>query len=168
MEKKIVKIRRGNNNDITNVYEFHKLCFEQSDHWYKKMIEQNIDSSYVIEYDNNIIGVLLYSEITACDNSDIDNLEIIDSNYTNKQFYFKSFNGITMLCIHPDYRKKGLSKKLIELFFDEHKNQILCLHTRQSNNAYNLYLKMNFIHIANIKDKYFFPNEASCFMIKQN
>ena len=72
-----------------------------------------------------------------------------------------------MICIHPDFRNKGLARKLINLYIDEHKNRLICLHTRKSNNAFDLYLKLGFIHIANIKDKYFFPNEASCFMIKE-
>ena len=165
---KIVKIRRGNITDIEMVYNCHKLCFTQSDQWYKKMIEQNIKSSYVIEYNENIIGILLYENIKACDNSDINNIEIINDTYKDDKYYFSSINGITMLCIHPDFRNKGLAKKLINLYLDEHRNRLVCLHTRKSNDAYHLYIKLGFIHIANIKDKYFFPNETSCFMIKQN
>jgi ribosomal protein S18 acetylase RimI-like enzyme len=165
---KIVKIRRGNILDIDMIYECHKQCFNQSDQWYRKIIEQNIDMSYVIEYNNTIIGILLYGMIVPCDSSDINNLEVINNTYKDTGFYLNQINGITMLCIHPEFRNKGLAKKLINIYLDEHKNNLVCLHTRKSNNAYHLYLKTGFIHIADIKDKYFFPNESSCFMIKQN
>jgi ribosomal protein S18 acetylase RimI-like enzyme len=165
---KIVKIRRGKNCDIDNMYECHKLCFTQSDQWYKRMIEQNIDMSFVIEYNNSIIGIILYNTMIPCDSSDVDNIEIINEAYKDKKYYHTPIDGITMLCIHPDFRNKGLAKKLIEVYLNEHKNKLVCLHTRQSNSAYHLYLKMGFSHIANIKDKYFFPNETSCFMILQN
>ena len=80
------------------------------------IIEQNINLSYVIEYNNNIIGILLYGMIVPCDSSDIDNLEVINNTYKDSDYYIKQINGITMLCIHPDFRNKGLATKLINLY----------------------------------------------------
>jgi len=60
-----------------------------------------------------------------------------------------------------------LAKKLIEKHWQDNPNKILCLNTRRSNiNAYSLYKKMGYEHIALIKNKYFLPTEDSIFMIK--
>jgi ribosomal protein S18 acetylase RimI-like enzyme len=80
---------------------------------------------------------------------------------------FEEYYGITMICINPRYRGKGLAKKLIIKHFDDNKNMTLCLNTRRSNiNAYQLYKKMGYEQIAFIKNKYFLPSEDSVFMIK--
>ena len=175
MQNKIVsiKIRKGLIEDLEGIFECHKLCFEKGDYWYKSIIQQNLKDSYVIEKieatgEKIIVGVLLQGDITPCDSSDIFNPT------NDKGEEFKTYNlhtdniyGMTMLCIDPKYRGKGLAKKLIEIHFksNEHK-KMLCLNTRKSNPAYNLYLSMGYEHIANIKDKYFFPIEDACFMIK--
>jgi ribosomal protein S18 acetylase RimI-like enzyme len=81
---------------------------------------------------------------------------------------FKEYYGIVMICIHPNYRGKGLGKKLIEKHFDDNKNNLVCLNTRRSNiNAYLLYKKMGYEQIGFIKNKYFLPSEDSVFMIKE-
>ena len=73
-----------------------------------------------------------------------------------------------MLCIDPKYRGKGLAQKLINIHFKSNDDKkILCLNTRKSNLAYNLYLKMGYEHIVTVKNKYFQPNEDSYFMIKK-
>ena len=82
---------------------------------------------------------------------------------------FKEYYGIVMICIHSDYRGKGLAKKLINKHFDDNKEKLVCLNTRRSNiNAYQLYKNMGYEHIAFIKNKYFLPSEDSIFMIKVN
>lgn len=167
-----VRIRKGKNEDLEGIYECHLKCFEKGDVWYKSFIQQSLNLSFVVERtDNNqIIGVMLQSKITPCDPSDEPNFvsisEMGDAFKENK-LYFDSIPGITMLCIDPEYRGKGLAKKLIELHFKHNQNRYVCLNTRKSNPAFHLYIKMGYEHIANIKNKYFQPNEDSCFMIKK-
>jgi len=165
-----IKIRPGCNEDLENIYNCHLKCFEKGDIWYKSIIQQSLKNSYVIEKteDKNIIGVLLQGEVTACDNSEVDSfIPIIKSGeiFKENNLHTSPIKGITMICIDPDYRNKGLAKKLINIHFNENKN-IVGLLTRKSNPAYNLYIKTGYEHIANIKDKYFFPNEDASFMIK--
>ena len=52
-----------------------------------------------------------------------------------------------MLCIHPDFRNKGLASKLIELHLKENKDELICLKTRKSNPVFNLYKKFRYEHI---------------------
>jgi len=167
-----IKIRKGKNEDLDGIYECHKLCFEEGDIWYKSILQQSLNSSYVIErLDNNkIIGVMLQGDITPCEVSDIENFEPI--NQSGKEFiehnlHFECLPGIIMICIEPEFRGKGLAKKLIELHLKYNKDEVVCLNTRKSNPAFNLYLKMGYEHIATIKNKYFQPNEDSYFMIKK-
>jgi len=81
---------------------------------------------------------------------------------------YEEYYGIVMICVHPSFRGKGLAKKLIEKHFEDNKDIIVCLNTRRSNiNAYQLYKKMGYEHLAFIKNKYFLPSEDSIFMIKE-
>ena len=141
------------------------------------MIQQSLKDSYVVEKveatgDKNIIGVMLQNNITPCEPFDIQNYIALNEEgklFKENDFHIQNLYGITMLCINPKYRGKGLAKKLIEIHFKSNQDKgILCLNTRKSNPAYHLYLKMGYKHIADIRDKYFFPNEDSFFMIKNN
>ena len=63
-----IKIRKGNDDDLDNIFECHNKCFEQSDRWYKRIVQQNLTDSYVVEKieasgDKNIIGVMLFCNI---------------------------------------------------------------------------------------------------------
>ena len=173
LNKTKIKIRNGTNDDLNGIYDCHLKCFDKSDLWYKSIIQQSIKNSYVIEKieDNNIIGVLLQGTITPCEESDKDTfLNITKSGevFKNNNLHLENLDGIVMLCIDPEFRNKGLAKKLIELHFNDNKDELVCLITRKSNQAYNLYLKMGYEHIATIKDKYFFPTEDGYFMVKTN
>ena len=166
-----VIIRRSNKGDMDGIYECHKECFKLSDHWYKSAIQQYVDKSYVIELDETrkIIGVLLQGPVIPCGASEVDSFIPITENgklYIEKQTHLETNMGISMLCIHPEYRKKGLAKKLIQLHIKENPDKLLCLNTRSSNPAYNLYLKMGYEHIVIVKNKYYFPTEDSYFMVK--
>ena len=191
-----IKIRRSCQSDLDKVYDLHAKCFSQSDHWYKSNIRQYLDNGIVVETkdSNKIIGILLQGSITPC-NQDLSDFslfastdvnqentskqdtdykadEFIPVNDTGKLFleksiHFKELYGIVMVCIDSEYRGKGLAQKLIEKHWQDNANKVLCLNTRRSNiNAYSLYKKMGYEHIALIKNKYFLPTEDSIFMIK--
>lgn len=172
-----IKIRRSTQEDIDKIYTLHTRCFDSTDLWYKSTIQHYLKSGIIIEKESEIIGVLLQGTITPCNKkmdieSDKEYKEDIFEPVNEKGKFFDPFEeyyGIVMICIHPKYRNKGLAKKLIEKHFDDNKNVILCLNTRRSNiNAYLLYKKMGYEHIAFIKNKYFLPLEDSIFMIKNH
>jgi ribosomal protein S18 acetylase RimI-like enzyme len=176
-----IKIRHSKPEDIDNVYNLHTQCFVSYDHWYKAAIRNYLDNGIIIENkaDNMIIGVLLQGMMRPCnDMIEIDDMneykeDIFEPvNEIGKNFYInkthkRELHGIMMICVHPNFRGKGLGQKLIEKHFLENKEKIICLNTRRSNiNAYSLYKKMGYIQIAFIKNKYFQPDEDSIFMIK--
>lgn len=163
-----IKLRKTINSDLESIYDLQNKCFNNSDRWYKCIISQYLNTGLVLEHDNNIIGVLLQGNIISCEPS--DKFEILNDNGTefiNNNDHFKEIYGITMLCIDPNYRKKGLAQILINKHFNINQNNMLCLNTRNSNiNAINLYKKMGYNNILLIKNKYFLPEEDSRFMIK--
>jgi len=166
-----IRIRRSNKDDVDGIYDCHKECFEQGDHWYKSSIQQFVDRSYVIEAveTKKIVGVLLQGPIVPCEMSEVDNFVPVSKTgeiFIENKLHLETNYGITMLCVVPECRGKGLATKLIELHFKENDNEMLCLNTRASNKAIDLYKKMGYEHIASIKDKYYFPTEDSVFMVK--
>ena len=174
-----IKLRRSNQQDLENIYQLHIKCFNNSDHWYRSNIQHYLDSGIIVEIKetNEIIGILLQGEIIPFNkkidlNNNLEYKEDIFESICDKGKIFDSFKeyyGIVMICIHSDYRGKGLAKKLINKHFDDNKEKLVCLNTRRSNiNAYQLYKNMGYEHIAFIKNKYFLPSEDSIFMIKVN
>jgi len=178
-----VKLRRTNNEDIDSIYELHAKCFIATDQWYKSAIKNYLDTGFVITAQENtkVIGILLQGDIVPCNTKlngefNLDNeykediFESVSDNghlFVKNNLQYTSIKGIVMICIDPEFRGKGLGKKLIDRHFKANSNQVVCLNTRRSNiNAYNLYKKMGYEHIAFIKNKYFLPNEDSIFMIK--
>ena len=173
-----IQIRKTNNDDLKSINDLQHKCFSKTDVWYESMIKNYLQDGYIMEVSKNIhkkaIGVLLHGNITPCSsgilgyngdvfvpNNDIGN-EFINTNQ-----HYKDFHGITMLCIHPTFQKKGFGQKLIEHYHELQKDKILVLNTRITNiNAIALYKKMGYNHIGNIKDKYFLPTEDCAFMIK--
>jgi ribosomal protein S18 acetylase RimI-like enzyme len=154
-------IRKSLYSDLEEIYNLHILCFELNDRWYKNAISDYIDNSIIIEYKNKIIGVLLQGNFKPLIGNEIANIEL---DILKKQVY-----GIVMICIHPNYRNKGLANKLITNHFNLNPNKILCLCTRITNtSAISLYIKMGYTHLAIIKDKYFLPIEDAYFMIYNN
>lgn len=166
-----IRIRDAKNDDAEGIYECHKKCFDQADLWYRSTIQNFLKNCIVIEKteDKIIIGVLIQGTIVACESSEIDSYVSKNKSgeiFKNNNLHIEPIKGITMICIDPEFRNKGLAKKLIEKHFELTKNEIVCLLTRKSNPAYNLYLKCGYEHIADIKDKYFNPTEDACFMVK--
>lgn len=174
-----IKIRRSCNDDIDKIFDLHSLCFSKNDCWYKSAIANYVNNGIVIQVidTNNIIGVLLQGNILPCSNFDktseffsnetFESVNDYGSVFFDDNLHKKEHMGIVMICIHPDFRGKGLAKKLIEKHFQDNKGKLVCLNTRKSNhNAISLYKSMGYIHIGNIPNKYFLPNEDSVFMIK--
>jgi ribosomal protein S18 acetylase RimI-like enzyme len=166
-----LKIRRSNKDDIDKIYDLHNKCFEPGDQWYKSYIIQYLENSFVIENNETkeLFGVLLQGPIVAFNLN--ETFELINKSgeiFKDQKLYLEPIQGITMLCVHPDFRNKGLASKLIELHLKEYKNELICLHTRKSNPAFNLYKKYGYEHIVTIKDKYYSPTEDSYFMILSN
>jgi ribosomal protein S18 acetylase RimI-like enzyme len=175
-----VIIRRSSNKDLDKIYDLQCRCFSQYDSWYKSHVANYLKDGLVVELDGSIIAVLLQGKMTPCNRK----FSYMDCNYkedifesvseTGKYFQendlqFEEMHGIVMICVDGNYRGKGLAKKLIEKHFLENKGKVLCLNTRRTNtNAYDLYKKMGYEHIAFIKNKYFLPDEDSIFMIKDN
>jgi ribosomal protein S18 acetylase RimI-like enzyme len=167
-----VKIRKSLLTDLDGIYQLNTECFKLTDQWYRAIISNYLNKGIVIENTETqkIIGVLLEGDISAC-NPKLNGYKPDIFESINKDIEFDKFEnnpGIVMICIHPDFRGKKLAQKLIEKHFSRNKDKIVCLHTRRSNiNAYSLYKKMGYEHIAYIKNKYFQPNEDSIFMIKK-
>lgn len=145
-----------------------------------------------------VIGVLLQGSITPCNlkitaesanipedsnffdssikqNSDTgykeDSFEPVTPNgkiFFDNNLHLKDLYGIVMICVDPNFRGKGLAKKLIEKHFKDNPSKVVCLNTRRSNiSAFMLYKSMGYEHIAYIKNKYFLPTEDSIFMIRE-
>lgn len=165
-------IRQTNSSDIDKILELHRKCFDHGDHWYKYMMQQFIDESYCIEYNNYIVGVLLHGTIIPCTIQD----KLVPFTFTGREFVKhnkdKQANyGITMICVDPNYRRKGLATKLIEHYHNNILNtyDTICLFVRQSNiSAQKLYEKMGYTSIGYVVDKYYFPIENGLFYIRYN
>jgi ribosomal protein S18 acetylase RimI-like enzyme len=163
-----VLLRKTSREDLNAIYNLHLECFKPIDVWYKSYLANFMNSGYVIENIENIenseliiLGVLLYGNITACDEN-----ETIILYGNGKNFINKPMRGITMLCVNKNYQCKGLATKLIDKYHNDNPNQTLCLHTRESNiNAISLYEKKGYKICGKIKDKYYFPIENSLYML---
>ena len=158
-------IRKSSIEDLDNIYNLHNLCFSFNDRWYKNAISQYINTSIVIEYNYNIIGILLQGDFIPIIGD--EELIVVDAININNKNYRQNVYGISMLCIHPDFRNKGLASKLIKnhINLNENKEDIyLC--TRISNtNAISLYIKNGYKYLGNIKNKYYLPVEDGYLMI---
>ena len=175
-----VTIRKTIKKDLQKVYDLQCRCFSQNDAWYKSSVSNYLKNGLVIETENNkIIGVLLQGKMTPCDKTNVlmetlnykqDVFEPVSETgkyFLENDLHHEEIHGIVLICVDEDYRGRGLAQKLIEKHFLQNKNKILCLNTRRSNiNAFKLYKKMGYEHIAYIKNKYFLPDEDSIFMIK--
>jgi ribosomal protein S18 acetylase RimI-like enzyme len=166
-----VVFRQSRPSDLDKMYELHKLCFKQSDQWYKAMFQQFTDKALVIEResDKEMLAFLLQGPIIPCD-SEEDGINFIPqtpngTEFKRRNLHLSEVYGIVLLCVHPNYRGKGLAQKLITKHILLNPNRTLCLNTRRSNPAYYLYLKMGYEHIGVIKEKYYQPTEDSMFMI---
>lgn len=111
------------------------------------------------------------SQINLNDGYKEDIFEPVTSNgktFLLNNLHLRELYGIVMICVDPEFRGKGLAKKLIEKHWKDNSQKVLCLNTRRSNiSAFMLYKSLGYEHIAYIKNKYFLPTEDSIFMIKE-
>jgi ribosomal protein S18 acetylase RimI-like enzyme len=157
-------IRKSSIDDLNQVFNLHNKCFSFNDRWYLNAIRQYIDNSIVIEYDKNIIGVLLQGEFIPV----LDNEKYISIIENNKN-YNNSVYGIVMLCVDTAYRNLGLATKLIDMHKQLNKKKTLYLCTRRSNEyAISLYIKNNYINVGYIENKYYLPSEDAFLMMYNN
>lgn len=181
-----IHLKLGTIKDLDSVYDLHRKCFQEGDLWYKSIMGQYIDNSLILELidSNKIIGFLLQGKINILNNSDnliFDNMNIentsdntidnkfifINNDYSNKIDLKKKYNAILLVCIDPDYRSKGLGKKLINNFISMNNNEISILHTRMSNyKAQKLYKDIGYISLGILKNNCIHPTEDSMVMIK--
>uniref|UniRef100_A0A6C0H8C7 N-acetyltransferase domain-containing protein n=1 Tax=viral metagenome TaxID=1070528 RepID=A0A6C0H8C7_9ZZZZ len=151
-------LRKSNRNDLDNIYNLHLICFSFGDHWYKNAICNYIDNSLVIEYNTEIIGVLLQGYFIPIINNDILDKPL---NIKHNDLVY----SIVMLCINPNYRNNGLATLLL----NEHINQLTqnsYLNVRKSNiTAIKRYINVGYIIIGLIKNKYYLPVEDSYIMM---
>jgi len=165
-----ILLRNTLTSDLDFIFELQNKCFYPSDRWYKMVINQYIKDGIVIEYNNKIIGVLFQGTMVPC--NDLNSIELVDDYsdlFIKNKEHLKEIYGILMICIDPDYRKKGLAQILINKHLTMNKNKLLCLNVRHTNtNAINLYKKMGYSEVLIIKNKYYLPDEHSRFMIISN
>ena len=140
-----VKIRLMTVDDLETVIDLEKQIFE--DPWSQKMIFDELNKNFyrypfILEYKNKICG---YAFIWAFNN------EVHINNFA----------------IHPDYRRKGLGIKLLNLIFDTfHDSQHYFLEVRKNNlAAIQLYEKCGF-KIIETRPKYYSDGEDALLMHK--
>jgi ribosomal protein S18 acetylase RimI-like enzyme len=132
-------------------------------------VDQQADATNIFDYSSKLPN--LNTKANSNDGYKEDIFEPVTSNgkiFLSKNLHLKELYGIVMICIDPEFRGKGLAKKLIEKHCKDNPSKVLCLNTRRSNiSAFMLYKSMGYEHIAYIKNKYFLPTEDSIFMIKE-
>lgn len=140
-----ISIRKMTFEDIADVAIIEKKCFSMP--WSEKSFEDSLKQSYshffVAEYDNIIAGYM--GVYCVVDEADITNVAVL-----------------------PEYRRKGIAKKLIlhieNMAKDIHVKQIN-LEVRESNRqAINLYEQMGFKNIGIRKSFYEKPVENAAIM----
>lgn len=129
--------------------------------------------------DNNItINVKNLNELTIDERREIN--ELILSNFqksrlnTYENIYYYNYNNnknkiigvvgvyfinkylsLNQLCIHKDYRKKGLATSLLSYIIDEYKNSSIILYIDKNKEnteyLYNFYLRRGFKEISYLK-----------------
>ena len=132
-------------------------------------VDQHADTSNIFDYSSKTTNHNTNTQSTDGYKEDV--FEPVTSNgklFLSNNIHLKELYGIVMICVDPEFRGKGLAKKLIEKHLKDNPNKVLCLNTRRTNiGAFMLYKSMGYEHIAYIKNKYFLPTEDSIFMIKE-
>ncbi len=135
---------------VDEVFELEKVCFPD-DPWGKASFENEIDnqhSVFVTATDDESERIIGYGGIwLVCDNGDVTNI-----------------------AVHPDYRREGIGRKILDLMIDickEREIKSITLEVRDGNiPAYNLYLKEGFV-VNGRRKKYYKGIDDAILMIKE-
>lgn len=135
---------------IDEVFELEKVCFPD-DPWGRASFENEVNnhhSVFVTATDEESGRLIGYGGIwLVCDTGDITNI-----------------------AVHPDYRREGIGKKILDLLTDiciEREIKSITLEVRDSNlPAYNLYLKEGFV-VNGRRKKYYKGADDAILMIKE-
>jgi ribosomal protein S18 acetylase RimI-like enzyme len=124
-----LRLRIGTNDDLSNIYNLHLKCFSGGDVWYKSIMGQYIDNSLVVEScdTGKLLGCLFQGNITPANlnevSTKVDDFEFIDSDFTNYIDLNKLYPAILLVCVDPDYRSKGIGRKLIQAHINSNKDK---------------------------------------------
>ena len=136
--------------NIDEVFELEKLCFPD-DPWGRVSFENEVDnphSIFVTATDDKTEHIVGYGGVwLVCDNGDITNI-----------------------AVHPDYRREGIGKKILDVMTDickEKQISSITLEVRDGNlPAYNLYRKEGFV-VNGRRKKYYKGIDDAILMIKE-
>ncbi len=143
-----IKIRPMLNRDIISVVEIDRKCFSHPwgvNEFFREINYNKFGRYYVAELDKKIIGYI-------------------------GSWFLGDLIHITTIAVDPEYRRKGVGKKLMDFIIDIGKNEKVkkvVLEVRVSNLiAQKLYEKLGFI-IEKIKKEYYPDNrEDAYYMVK--
>lgn len=166
----MINIRNSTIDDLNEIYEIQLNGFYHGDILYKHSIAPLLNNSFVITYNNKIIGFLLQENIVA---SNEINEKFVSLNAQGDEFYENKMHllpiyGIVMISIHEEFRNNGYAKLLINYHIEQNKekHKYLCLITRKTNIiAQTLYESLNYKKIATVIDKYYSPNESAYYYL---
>ena len=142
-----MKLKRATIKDIQTLLEIEKTTIGlklYSGYFNEKEVEGYVKNSivYLIKNNDDIVGSISY--------------DVINSNHAD----------ISGLVIKPEFQKKGLAKKAMELLFKElkdYKKLSLCVHP--DNHALKLYESFGFKKESR-KENYFGDGEPRIIMVK--
>ena len=138
--------------NIDMVYELECLCFEKP--WTKKMFEAellNDISYYILAVDTTYDAAVGYVGV----------------------WLTYDFGDITKIAVHPDFRRNGIAKKLLDTVKDicsKHKINKICLEVNENNkSAIALYENYGFL-TDGVRKKYYenkFDAKLMTYLIKE-
>lgn len=142
-------IRLMSTEDLEQVAELEKICFSES--WSYAILESGLNSDYdrfyVFEQDERILGYC--------------NLRVLCGE-----------GEIERICVHPDVRRFGIGRKLMEamdMFARDNQVTAMTLEVRESNlAAQKLYESFGFLAEAVRKNYYHNPTEHAVIMWRRN
>ncbi len=143
-----MELIRATTKDIQTLLEIEKTTIGlklYSGYFNEKEVEGYVKNSivYLIKNNDDIVGSISY--------------DVINSNHAD----------ISGLVIKPEFQKKGLAKKAMELLFEklrDYKKLSLCVHP--DNHACKLYESFGF-KVESRKENHFGDGEPRLIMIKQ-
>lgn len=143
----MIKLKELNIESIEPIMAFDKFCFP-TDFWkaedWKNLLEDERSVYYALMDGERIVGdVFIY-------------------NWKGEKDYVKIMN----LAVHPDYRKQGLARKLLNHVTEEMKKLDMgrfCGETRESNNGMRKVFEDCGYVLNNIEESYYeHPSESAC------